>query len=289
MSGDIRPSLEQFLLAPHSVVAEVAPHSMIFAAGGTRRAAALAGIPLGEAVARWSQPQMLNAFQLFFQLGVRHLFAPSVRPQMLREQGAYRDLWMKWLHWGLAGPESLERYRAAGWRVRLLIAGEPSSELAEIAAILEEHTQQASGPTLWYLATLDLDQEWAWQAAAFRSGARTRADAVRLLFGEEVPPADLVVSFGKPIVGPDLFPTLLVEEAQCYWMQRPGYALDERQIRRIFYDYAFMRPTWREDKTGRAEEALDHRLAWERGPTVGLGRRLGPFWYPVVDSNESLE
>jgi len=68
---------------------------------------------------------------------------------------------------------------------------------------------------------------------------------------------------------------------QCYWSQRPGFRLDERQLRRILYDYAYTRRTWREDKTGRAEKALAHRSVWERGPTIGLGVRLGPFWYPA--------
>ncbi|HXF63764.1 MAG TPA: hypothetical protein VNK95_19220 [Caldilineaceae bacterium] len=52
-------------------------------------------------------------------------------------------------------------------------------------------------------------------------------------------------------------------------------------MRTILYDYAYVRPTWQADKTGRAEQALKYRQAWEDPPVVGLGVRLGPFWYPA--------
>ncbi|MFY0538084.1 hypothetical protein [Nannocystis pusilla] len=66
----------------------------------------------------------------------------------------------------------------------------------------------------------------------------------------------------------------------AYWTQRPGYRIDEREFRTILYDHLHVRRTWREDKTGRDEAAKETRRAWEEGPTLGLGARLGPFWYP---------
>ena len=53
----------------------------------------------------------------------------------------------------------------------------------------------------------------------------------------------------------------------------------------MFYDYAYLRPTWRADKLDRAKAALAHREAWEDGPILGLGMRLGPFWYPAPTSS----
>jgi hypothetical protein len=79
----------------------------------------------------------------------------------------------------------------------------------------------------------------------------------------------------------ELIPPLLVGQVQGYWSQQPGYSLTEAQLRTIFYDYAYLRPTWREEKLERAREALVHRQAWEEGPILGLGMRLGPFWYPA--------
>ncbi len=281
MTIDSNPSLEEFLAAPIEEVEQVAPATIIYATGGTRRAAALVGIPVGDEFARWSHLRMLKSLELIFRLGVRHLIAPAGRPQIFAERGLYRERVLDWMKWGLAGSESLEYYQAANWRVRLVVAGDPHPELADIAATLEQATSTATGPNLWFLTTPDYDQLWSWIGKAFASGARTRAEAVRALFGDDIPPAKLLLSFGKPLVALDHLPPLLFEEIQCYWTQRPGYSLTEHQLRTILYDYAYLRPTWRQDKTGRAEEVLLHRAAWEKGPTIGLGMHLGPFWYPA--------
>ena len=82
------------------------------------------------------------------------------------------------------------------------------------------------------------------------------------------------------MVAPDLFPPLLMDDVQCYWSQQAGYSLTEQQFRRIVYDYAYLRQTWQEDKTERAKAAMAHQEIWERETIVGLGKRLGPFWYP---------
>ncbi len=278
---DSRPSLEEFLAAPIEKVAQVAPATMIYATGGTRRAAALAGIPIGDEYPRWSHPYMLKSLELIFRFGVCHLIAPAGRPQIFAERSLYRQRVLYWMKWGLAGSESLDFYRAANWRVRLVVAGARIPELADIADTLDEATSAATGPNLWFFTTLDYEQLWSWIGRAFISGARTRAEAVRVLFGDDIPPANLLLSFGKPLVALDHLPPFLFKEIQCYWTQRPGYSLTERELRTILYDYAYLRSTWRQDKTGRAEESLVHRAAWENGPTIGLGTHLGPFWYPA--------
>lgn len=254
---------------------------MIYAAGGTRRAVALANLSMSDDYAKWTLLRILESSALIFRFGVQHLIAPMGRPQIFAERGLYRERVLQWLRWGLPCPESLDFYRAANWRVRLVVAGNPMPELTETAAILDQATSAATGPNLWFLTTTDYNQLWTWIGKAFASGATTRAEAVRVLFGADIPPATLLLSFGKLLVALDHLPPLLFEEIQCYWTQRPGYSLTETQLRTILYDYAYLRPTWRQDKTGRAEEALAHRAAWEHGPTIGLGRHLGPFWYPA--------
>jgi len=282
MTADSRPSLEEFLAAPiEEEVAQLAPATMIYAPGGTRRAAALTGLSVSDGYAHWTLLQMLKSSALIFGFGVRHLIAPMGRPQIFAERGVYRNQLFQWFRSELPSCESLDYYQAANWRVRLIVAGDPIPELSDIAATLEKATSTASGPNLWFLTTPDYDQLWSWIGRAFASGARTRAEAVRALFGDDIPPAKLLLSFGKPLVALDHLPPLLFEEIQCYWTQRPGYSLTEHQLRTILYDYAYLRPTWRQDKTGRAEEALLHRAAWEHGPTIGLGMHLGPFWYPA--------
>lgn len=275
------PSPQEFATATVEEVAQVTPTTMIYATGGTRRAVALHGLSLSDDYEQWTRIQMLESLKLIFRFGVQHLIAPAGRPQIFAERGLYRDRVFQWFRSGLTGPESLDFYRSANWRVRLVVAGDAIPELTDIAATLEQATSTATGPNLWFLTTPDYGQIWSWIGKAFASGASTRSEAVRVLFGADIPPATLLLSFGKPLVALDHLPPLLFEEIQCYWTQRPGYSLTEPQLRTIFYDYAYLRPTWRQDKTGRAEESLAHRAAWEHGPTIGLGMHLGPFWYPA--------
>jgi hypothetical protein len=49
----------------------------------------------------------------------------------------------------------------------------------------------------------------------------------------------------------------------------------------ILYDYAYLRQTWRQDKTGRAEQALAYRKAWEQAGILGMGTHLGGYWFPA--------
>lgn len=277
MPADRPPSLQEFMEAPDHVVAAAAPETMIYAAGGTRRAAALAGVPLGDEYARWSEPRFRAASALCFRLGVRHLIAPVGRPQIFAETGLYRQSFCRWVDLAVTSAASLQYYRNANWRVRLIVAGDALPELAQTARKLDRATDGATGPRLWILTTTDYDQLWRW---ILSSGARTREAVIRRLFGEDVPPARLLLSFGKPLVALDHLPPLLFDEIQCYWTQRPGYSLTEPDLRAILYDSAYLRRTWRQDKTGREREALAYRPAWDQGPVIGLGQKLGPYWYP---------
>jgi len=278
MWSDRIPPLAEFLAAVDAAVAAVAPETLIYAAGGTRRSAALAGVPMDDGYARFLGPRVLATSDLIFRLGVRHLVAPVGRPQIFAEGGRYRRDFCRWVRLAVADRIALDWYRAKSWRVRLITAGAPPAELAEVAAVLDAATRRCTGPRLWFFTTTDYDELWRWVLSV---RAATRAEAVARLFGEDIPPAKVLVSFGKPLVALDHLPPILFEETQCYWSQRPGYSLTERELRAIFYDRAFLRSTWRTDKTGREQDALGHRRAWEDGPLIGLGRRLGSFWYPA--------
>ncbi len=275
------PSLDEFLLWPTEAVAQVTPQSVIFASGGTRRAAALAGIEFGDQFARWNREQMLAACELFFRQGVKHLIMPMGSPKMFAEGGLYGERLVQWLIWGLAGEESIVCYQQANWQVRIVVAGMPIPMLRDAADAVMAKTRGADGPYLWFVITPDFNQMWEWVGKAFASGVSSRFEAVQALYGFAIPAASLLVSFGKPLISLDILPPLLYEEVQCYWTQQPGYNLAEASLRQILYDHAFLRSTWRADKTGRAEEAVLYREVWERGEVIGLGRNLGPFWYPL--------
>ena len=282
MADDIGASLSRaaFLAAPTQAIRWAAPASMVYAAAGTRRAAALAGIGSdSEMYARWSREQMIDACTLIFAHGVRHLFTILATPGQFAEVGRYRERLLEWIEWGVAGPEALADYQAQGWRVRLIGAHE-IEQLSETAARVRALPGAADAGTLWLWVVPDTEAPWRWLRRALCSPDQTRAAAVETLYGEAVPPVTLYLGFGKPAVADYLLPPLLNGTVHCYWTQRPGYALTPDELRAVLYDYACARPTWRRDKSGRGEEAVAERSRWQQTSILGLGRRAGPFWVP---------
>lgn len=278
------PALSDFLALPAEEVAAVAPATMIFAPGGTRRSAVLAGLdPHSDTYAAWSRRRMLGCLERIFRLGVRHIFTVVLRPAQMAEVGRYRERLLSWLTDGLAGPEALDDYTRRGWRARLAGTLEEPI-LAAAAATLRGQPAPDNAPTAWFYVTASPAEHHALlRRALCAPEGETQAGAALALYGEEVPPATLMLSFGKPLVGDDLLPLFICGEVQCYWSQRPGFELDDEGLRRIFYDYAYTRRTWRQDKGGRYEHVIDQRDLWGRNPALvlGEGRRLaGGLWYP---------
>jgi hypothetical protein len=286
MSTESIPTLEEFLAAPVEEVAKVAPATMIYAPGGTRRQAVFQGIePWSDDFISWARDNLFKSSELIFSYGVKHLILPFITPGNLQEVNRYREVLVERAQWVLSGFESQTDYRRLGWRVRLL-GSESLPELRVATRYFIENTPAQSMHTLHWLAVVDTDSPWRdLLAAVQQSKSKTRAEAVLALYGEEIPPATLYLATGKPTISFDLIPPLLVGQIQCYWNQQPGYTLSEPQLRTIFYDYAYLRPTWYAAKLGRAKEALAHRQAWEEAPMLGLGMRLGPFWYPAPMSS----
>lgn len=275
------PTLAEFMAASPADVAGVMPETLVYTTGGTRRSAALAGLsPQSDEYARWTRERMIACFELLFRFGCRHIFTTMIRPGQFAEVGPYRDRLLDWLEWGLAGPEALADYARLGWRVRLLGA-ESMPELQPLAQRLLDTTPARYTATLWYQVMPEPGSPWEWILnAARRSQARTQADAIRALYGEDIPLAKLYLAFGKPMFVADLMPPLLASEVQCYWIQRPGYLDDELLLRRILYDYTYLRPTWRLDKSTRYGTLEANRALWQQPLVLGTGRHVGAFWYP---------
>jgi len=271
---------------PVAEVAKVAPATMVYGVGGTRRQATFEGIePWSDAYVRWARMGTIRQAELIFRHGVRNLLLIALTPGNFKEVSRYQDQLLDRAKWVIAGDESLADYVRLGWRVRLLGA-ENVSELRPTADLLRKATPGQSVATLYWSVVCHEESPWQ-QLLNTRlcSQTRTRAEIIHALYGEEIPPATLYLGFGKPMVSLEIIPPLLIGQLQCYWSQQPGYSLTESQLRTILYDYAYLRPTWREDKVERAMEALAHQKAWEEGPILGLGMHLGPFWYPAAMSS----
>jgi hypothetical protein len=279
---DSYPTLPEFLAAPRETVAKVAPVSMSYGAGGTRRAAVFAGIePWSNEFMVWAHERMLTSQALIFQYGVQHLFSPLIVPNNLKEVHRHQAQLFRQIEPVLTRPEAVSRYQALGIRVRLL-GGEQVPAIRAIAEKLHALTATNGTQTLYWTVVLDVDDLWAQLFTAVKqSNAHTQAEAIRALYGEDIPPITLYLNHGKPEFSFNTIPPLLLGQAQCYWNQKPGSLLDDTLLRTVLYDYAYLRMTFRADKLARAQAALAHQLVWLSAPMLGLGVRLGPFWYPA--------
>lgn len=276
-------TLEEFFELSLDEVRPFVPPTVMWAVEGTRRSAALAGIePLSEEFPVWSLMGLMDCADVIFRHGVQNILTPFLTPSQFAESTPrYRERLFDWIGLLLTNPEVRDRLLRHGWRIRLLGA-DSLPELRAIAERLIETTPKTAPHTLWLLVVSEPDSQWRELLdAVHRCGARTRADVIRSLYGEDIVPATLLVSFGKPVISLDQLPPALIGKLDCYWTQRPGYRLTEADFRTILFDQTFVRRTWRTDKTGRAEEAREHRAAWEKGPILGIGLRLGPHWYPA--------
>jgi len=290
------PTFAEFLASPNEDMSGIAPETMILAAGGTRRSAAIAGVSMtGNEYAQWAYHQMIACFELFFAHGVRNIITHAVIPTQYKEiTQDYREKLLKWVDWVLAGPEAMAGYQQRGWQVRLW-GTDNLPEVDLVAKRLRESPAPTHGPKLCFTVTPQEEAPWSsLLTAVHQSGARTQAEAIRAQFGEDIPPVTLYIGSGKPAIFPSIVPPLLMGKVQCYWTQRPGFILEKETVRAILYDYAYSRNTWQKDKTGRAEQALEYQHIWKQAPILGLGMRLGPFWYPQpishpmkVDKNNS--
>ena len=219
------PSLEEFLVAPIEVVAEVAPATVVYGVGGTRRHAVLEGIePWSDQFMQWVRQRMFRCIDLIFRHGVGNLLIIAFTPDTLREVNRYRGQLLDRTEWILAGAESLADYDRYAWRVRLL-GTESVPELNLVADTLKTRTAVCSPHTLYFTVVSDADSPWQQLLAATqRSQARTQQEAIRALYGEDISPATLYLAFGKPMISPPIIPPLLIGQLQCYWSQQPGYS-----------------------------------------------------------------
>ncbi len=281
MSVDNPPSLEEFLAAPPKVVARVAPKTAVYAPGGTRRAATLAGVAIDDGYIEWVRPQLIESLAVFFRVGVQHLIVPSIGPRNLLEGGTYGQRVVQWIADLLAGSAMVAEYQKRGWQARMLAPASLPS-LCETAARLQQQTQHSGAPTVWWYLVADNADPWSEVLAlAQQSGAQTQAAAILALYGTDIPPADLYVGFGKPALGTTMVPPLLTGESlHGYWTQRPGFDLSEQLLRAILYDYAYSRRTWEADHSARYAQAHRYATLWQTENVLGVGTKRDGYWYP---------
>ncbi len=275
-------SFEEFENADYVTVASIAPETLIFAVSGTRRSAALSGHDVNsDDYARWSRKQMIDACALIFRHGVRNIFTVLATPGQFNEVGPYREQLLDWIEWGTVGPDACQDYLREEWQVRLINDGsEPIFD--ELDRKLQSLTPTDGRPTLWYVVVQDRETLWMRVLGSIvEAKALTVYDAIRAVYGSSIAPASLYLGFGKPTIAPELLPPLMMDVVDCYWSQIPGYHLTERSFRSILYDHRYLRNTWTSDKASRDQQIVRLDQDWTRSPILGLGSRVGPFWFPI--------
>jgi hypothetical protein len=282
-----RPTLVDFAHTPIEQLHALMPDTVFYTPGGTRRQAALAGIdPHSEQYPPWSRARMVDSLDVLCRFGAKHVFTGMVRSSQIAEVGRYRERLLAWLHTGLAGEEALATWQSRNWRVRL-VGIQAVPELHDTAARLEESTPSHWQHTIWFTINSSLSQTWEHVLSlALTYGVRDQGALIRAMYGEDIPLAQLWLSFGKLLFAPDALPIVVAGEVQCYWSQRPGYSLDDAMMRDILYDYAYLRRTWTEDKSKRYIDIDQQRARWQRSLVVGVGQDVGGFWYPRTQGNE---
>jgi hypothetical protein len=222
---------------------------MVYAPGGTRRSAAFAGIePGSERYLHWLAEKMLPCLEVIFRYGVRDVFMPFVMIGHVNEATTDIEKQVVIPAARLATDSHLlKSFRDRGWRLRLATCAYHDA-LQPFVERLQRETSAGATHTLWGTFVPSYTDWWSYLLSMACAGQiKSRADAIRALYGEDVSPITLCLSFGKPMLSPDLVPPLLLDNVQCYWSQQIGYSLTDSQFRKVLYDASYLRKTWAQD------------------------------------------
>ncbi len=277
-------NFNEFCNLPSEEIAKQVPASMIFAAGGTRRAAALVGIRDQDEYVKWSAEQLLISFGLFAKYGVKHIITHSIVPTQWNETTpGYRDKLLGWVSEILTNESTLAAYRQRNWRETML-GSDAIPEFKAAAKTLKKAfpVKAEYKLTVHYAATPSYETPWREMTKALSKKWKTQDDLILAQYGEAIPPIKLYIGYGKPVMSAAVCPPLLgaFDGMHAYWLQKPGFVTEEKSVLKILYDYAFTRRTWLQDKSGRTQKVLSFREVISRDNILGVGMRLGPFWYP---------
>ena len=277
-------TFDDFCNLPEEDIMQLTPSSMIFAAGGTRRAALLAGIQEQDEYVKWSAEQLITSFGLFAKYGIRHIVTHAIVPTQWEEvTPGYREKLTGWVAGTLTQQKTIEAYQERGWR-ETMIGTDALPEFQPVREKLLNIFPQEHDYTLsvHYVATPSYDSHWKKMAELLSEDWHTQNDLILGQYKENIPPIKLYVGYGKPVMSAAVCPPLLgaFDGMHCYWLQKPGFVTSIKSVLAILYDYAFTRKTWLRDKSERTAQVLIHKKEISQENILGLGKRLGPFWYP---------
>ena len=172
-------SFDEFCNLPPNEIAKHTPASMIFAAGGTRRAAKLAGIEDSNEYVRWSAEQLLTCFGLFAKYGIEHIITHAIVPsQWMEVTPDYREKLVEWVKGTLTSKATISEYERRGWR-EAVIGTDPLSELGYLKEKLSDAFPKSNySLTVYYAATFSYNSPWENLSSVLEQGWKTQDDLI---------------------------------------------------------------------------------------------------------------
>jgi hypothetical protein len=283
-------SLDQFLAKPATDIRQFAPTSVSWAPGGSSRLAKIKSLDFMDEYPRWWIKKVIEEANVFFNLGVKNVFFPAITPGNLREEGMFKDLFLKFIGTLFTSPDAITAYQQNGIRVKFygqkaIAPFVPSGDFVETTAQVEKQTAEFGERTLWWGFLVDeVGMQWDAIQAGMQAGAKSYDELITAYYGEKLDQVDMMIASGKFQAG-YLIPPLLAQTAALYWTDFPGNMITETDVRRIFWDYAFARKTWSADKSKRYEQMNEEELnkRFERRIVWGVGDKIDNFWYHILN------
>jgi hypothetical protein len=118
------------------------------------------------------------------------------------------------------------------------------------------------------------------QRAVELGRALSHEEAVKAFYGEPVSPADLFIGFDAPTAFD--MPLLDKGGVDLYFTLSPSPYLDRTTVRKILYDWIFVRNGRGAAYPSLASEALEHMREYYRmshRSVIGYGKRRDGIWY----------
>lgn len=288
-----------------AIVRERGPRTAVFAAGGTTRwfiLNYLDGWPTDmsywDGYLQYGGQRILNIMRMFFDHGVHTLFTHAIVPGQLEGKGqGYLPLALSTGMERLAGtPEFHHFYQEYGVRVRFfgnyrqVLKGSEYENTLTLFDEVTERTRANDRHCLYWGFNSEADQitpilELTVQYYRDHGRAPSREEIVELVYGEQVEPVDIFISFNRSRTA-NLMPPLLEGRADLYFTVGLSFDFSQPQLRRILYDHLYARKGWHRDYSELPSSAFSEMQAFYRlnqEGVIGVGRRYEPgaIWHPL--------
>jgi tuberculosinol/isotuberculosinol synthase len=293
--------LEAFTNLSASEIAQLVrpsgPKVCVFPINGTRRWFMLEHVvPEG---ADWatvycdvSAERHIDLYRMFFDHGIDTLLTPIFGPDLLERGDEYARMAIEGLVLLATDPRFLAFYRDYDVHVRFY--GDYRRFFAPtaydyVSGIFDEATARTASHSrhrlFFGVCANDAAETVGELAVQYHSEHGCLPDKkklVELYYGETVDSVSLFIGFDKPCAFD--MPLVATGSEDLYFTVRPSPYLTSRQLRAILYDHLYSRRTGEVDYASlEAEEwyAMDQFYRTNVDHTLGVGTRVGQFWYPL--------